>query len=63
MADQKIALITGGNKGIGKEVARQLGAQGMMVLIGARDQLKGVETAAELMVQGIARPRDTPGCH
>ena len=53
MADQKVALITGANKGIGKEIARQLGAQGMMVLIGARDQLKGVETAAELMVQGM----------
>ena len=38
MADKKIALITGANKGIGKEIARQLGAQGMTVLIGARDE-------------------------
>ena len=53
MAEQKVALITGANKGIGKEIARQLGAQGMTVLISARDQLKGVEAAAELMSQGM----------
>ena len=34
----KIALITGANKGIGFETARQLGAQGMTVLVGARDE-------------------------
>ena len=44
----KIALITGANKGIGKEIARQLGAQGMTVLIGARDPERGQQAAAEL---------------
>ena len=53
MAEQQIALITGANKGIGKEIASQLGKQGMMVLIGARDQLKGVDAVAELMAQGV----------
>ncbi len=33
----KIALITGTNKGIGLEVARQLGAEGVTVLLGARN--------------------------
>ena len=52
MADKKIALITGANKGIGKEIARQLGAQGMTVLIGARDAGRGEEAAAELRAGG-----------
>src|SRR5215471_4719830 len=37
----RIALITGANKGIGFETARQLGALGMTVLVGARDQERG----------------------
>ncbi len=53
MADSKIALITGANKGIGKEIARQLGAQGMTVLVGARDTQRGAEAAAELTQAGI----------
>ncbi len=52
MADTKIALITGANKGIGKEIARQLGAAGMTVLIGARDAERGEEAAAELCEGG-----------
>ena len=53
MADEKIALITGANKGIGKEIARQLGAQGYHVLIGARDEGRGAEAAADLTKDGI----------
>jgi len=52
MAEQ-IALITGANKGIGKEIARQLGKQGMTMLIGARDEGRGQEAADELKQQGI----------
>ncbi|HZN11443.1 MAG TPA: SDR family NAD(P)-dependent oxidoreductase, partial [Blastocatellia bacterium] len=33
----KVALITGANKGIGFEIARALGRQGITVLVGARD--------------------------
>ena len=53
MTDRKIALITGANKGIGKEIARQLGAQGLTVLIGARDEGRGAEAAEELKKDGI----------
>lgn len=48
-----VALVTGANKGIGKEVARRLGARGMTVLIGARDPARGERAAQELRAQGI----------
>lgn len=50
---KKIALITGGNKGIGLETARQLGKQGVTVLLGARDVAKGEAAAAALEKEGI----------
>lgn len=53
MADKKMALITGANKGLGKEIARQLGALGYIVLLGARDEQRGGAAADELTAQGI----------
>jgi len=44
----KIALITGANKGIGFETARQLGSAGMTVLAGARDTGRGREAEQAL---------------
>ena len=53
-ADKRVALVTGANKGIGLEVARQLGRDhGMTVLIGARDESRGREAADQLQAQGI----------
>jgi len=49
----KVALITGANKGIGFETARQLGALGITVLIGARDLDRGEAAAAQLKQEGI----------
>lgn len=37
----KIALVTGGNKGIGFETVRQLAAQNIKVLLGARNEQEG----------------------
>jgi NAD(P)-dependent dehydrogenase (short-subunit alcohol dehydrogenase family) len=48
----KIALITGANKGIGFETARQLGSQGMTVLVGARDAERGQAAASALHDEG-----------
>ncbi len=49
----KIALITGANKGIGLETARQLATQGIKVLLGARDLAKGEAAAAILKAEGL----------
>ncbi|NES30834.1 SDR family NAD(P)-dependent oxidoreductase [Micromonospora terminaliae] len=46
------ALITGANKGIGLATARQLGARGMTVLVGARDAARGREAADKLRAEG-----------
>jgi NAD(P)-dependent dehydrogenase (short-subunit alcohol dehydrogenase family) len=51
--ERYIALITGANKGIGLEIARQLGRQGMIVVIGARDERRGRDAAAGLQSEGI----------
>ncbi|MBC7808947.1 MAG: SDR family oxidoreductase [Akkermansiaceae bacterium] len=51
--DGKIALITGANKGIGFETARQLGQRGATVLIGARDAGRGETAAQTLCSEGL----------
>ena len=54
MADEKkVALITGANRGIGLETARQLGKQGVSVVVGARSLASAQKTAAALEAEGI----------
>ena len=48
----KTALITGANKGIGHEVARQLAAKGFHVFVGARDAKAGRKAAEQIAKQG-----------
>jgi NAD(P)-dependent dehydrogenase (short-subunit alcohol dehydrogenase family) len=53
MAEQRIALVTGGNRGIGLEVCRQLAALGIKVILGSRDAARGVAAARELVAEGL----------
>lgn len=53
MASEKVAFITGGNKGLGFETARQLGKLGIKVVIGSRDLEKGKTAAQKLQSEGI----------
>jgi NAD(P)-dependent dehydrogenase (short-subunit alcohol dehydrogenase family) len=49
----RTALVSGANRGIGLEVARQLGRLGHRVLLGAREPARGEEAAARLRAEGI----------
>jgi NAD(P)-dependent dehydrogenase (short-subunit alcohol dehydrogenase family) len=49
----KVALVTGANKGIGLEIARQLGRLGFAVLLGARDDQRGRTAAQLLQTEGL----------
>lgn len=50
---QRIAFITGANRGIGFETAKHLGGQGIKIILGARDEAKGLESVAQLKAAGI----------
>lgn len=57
MANEKIVLVTGANKGIGFGIAKHLGLSGWKVVITARDEQRAENAIAQLKSEGI----DVPG--
>jgi NAD(P)-dependent dehydrogenase (short-subunit alcohol dehydrogenase family) len=57
-ADPPVALVTGGNRGIGLEVCRQLAGLGYAVVLGSRDGARGEAAAASIAGSLVACPLD-----
>ncbi|MGA8066139.1 MAG: SDR family NAD(P)-dependent oxidoreductase, partial [Terriglobales bacterium] len=51
--DKKVALVTGANRCIGLETARQLGKEGITVVVAARSLAAANETAERLKAEGL----------
>jgi NAD(P)-dependent dehydrogenase (short-subunit alcohol dehydrogenase family) len=52
MVDRRIAVVTGGNRGLGFETCRQLARRGYVVIVGSRDPARGQHAVDELRVHG-----------
>ncbi|KAJ8568338.1 hypothetical protein K7X08_027871 [Anisodus acutangulus] len=54
LATERIAVVTGGNRGIGLEICRQLASKGVVVILTARDEKKGAEAIDTLKESGLS---------
>ena len=50
---QKVAVVTGGNRGIGLEICRQLAQKGLLVILTSRDQGSGLAACEELQKEEL----------
>ncbi|MDQ3919196.1 MAG: SDR family oxidoreductase [Acidobacteriota bacterium] len=50
---ERVALVTGANRGIGLEVTRRLAALGFNVILGSRAPVKGEEAARRMVADGL----------
>src|SRR5690242_19778555 len=53
-ASAPLVVVTGANRGLGFEVCRQLGGQGMRVVVTSRDPQAGAEAARKLVGEHVA---------
>ena len=51
---KRVALVTGGNKGIGYEICRGIASRDITVLLGARDIKGGKKACLQLQAEGLA---------
>lgn len=58
MSNERIALVTGANQGVGFEVAKQLAAAGATVFVGSRDLARGEDAAGQIGPGAIALQLD-----
>uniref|UniRef100_A0A804NTU8 (+)-neomenthol dehydrogenase n=1 Tax=Zea mays TaxID=4577 RepID=A0A804NTU8_MAIZE len=54
MHGPRVAVVTGGNRGIGLEICRQLASNGVLVVLTARDEKKGSRAVEELQSAGLS---------
>ncbi|KAF7017340.1 hypothetical protein CFC21_030799 [Triticum aestivum] len=54
LPNTRVAVVTGGNKGIGFEVCRQLASGGIAVVLTARDEMRGGEAVERLNALGLS---------
>ncbi|KAI3800715.1 hypothetical protein L1987_28809 [Smallanthus sonchifolius] len=54
MEDKRYAIVTGGNRGIGLEICRQLASSGVYVILTSRNQSRGEEAVEKLNVSGLS---------
>ncbi|MFZ0500541.1 MAG: SDR family NAD(P)-dependent oxidoreductase [Steroidobacteraceae bacterium] len=58
MHDKRVALVTGANQGVGFQVAKELAAKGLAVLVGSRDLARGETAAREIGAGAVALQLD-----
>jgi len=58
MHDNRLALVTGANQGVGFQVAKELAASGLTVLVGSRDLARGEAAAREIGSAAVALQLD-----
>jgi (+)-neomenthol dehydrogenase len=49
-----VAVVTGGNRGIGLEICKQVASKGVMVVLTARDEKRGAEAVKNLASEGLS---------